>query len=46
MARGVRGAGCDALLQVDSGLETIKVQLPCVLSADLRLNEPRCTPFC
>jgi len=27
--------------EVDGGLETIKVNLPCVLSADLRLNEPR-----
>ena len=41
-------AGCVLIaltlpLQVDTGLETIKVQLPCVLSADLRLNEPRCS---
>jgi electron transfer flavoprotein beta subunit len=27
--------------EVDGGLETILVQLPTVLSADLRLNEPR-----
>lgn len=27
--------------EVDGGLETIKVQLPAVLTADLRLNEPR-----
>lgn len=27
--------------EVDGGLETIKVKLPAVLSADLRLNEPR-----
>jgi len=27
--------------EVDGGLETIKVKLPTVLSADLRLNEPR-----
>ena len=27
--------------EVDAGIETIEVTLPCVLSADLRLNEPR-----
>lgn len=27
--------------EVDGGLETIACQLPCVISADLRLNEPR-----
>lgn len=27
--------------EVDAGIETVKVGLPCVLSADLRLNEPR-----
>jgi electron transfer flavoprotein beta subunit len=27
--------------EIDGGLETIKVNLPAVLSADLRLNEPR-----
>lgn len=27
--------------EVDHGLETIKLPLPCVLTADLRLNEPR-----
>ncbi|CAK9303580.1 unnamed protein product [Gordionus sp. m RMFG-2023] len=27
--------------EVDSGLENISVSLPCVISADLRLNEPR-----
>lgn len=27
--------------EIDGGLETIKVQLPAVISADLRLNEPR-----
>merc|ERR1712133_23318 len=27
--------------EIDGGLETIKVDLPAVLSADLRLNEPR-----
>eukprot|EP00794_Sanderia_malayensis_P001240 gene1240-1367_t len=27
--------------EIDGGLETINVKLPCVISADLRLNEPR-----
>lgn len=27
--------------EVDGGLETINITLPAVLSADLRLNEPR-----
>lgn len=27
--------------EVDGGLETIKVKLPCVISTDLRLNQPR-----
>jgi electron transfer flavoprotein beta subunit len=34
----------DALVvtrEVDGGLETIKVPVPCVVSTDLRLNEPR-----
>ena len=27
--------------EVDGGLETIKIKIPCVISTDLRLNEPR-----
>ena len=27
--------------EVDAGLETIEVDLPAVITADLRLNEPR-----
>jgi len=27
--------------EIDGGLETIRVKLPAVISADLRLNEPR-----
>ncbi len=27
--------------EVDGGLQTIEVTLPCVFTADLRLNEPR-----
>merc|ERR1712168_1443721 len=29
--------------EIDGGLETINVKMPCVLTSDLRLNEPR---FC
>jgi len=35
------GDGLTVTREVDGGLETIKVKLPAVLSADLRLNEPR-----
>jgi len=31
----------EVLREIDGGLETVNVQLPSVLSADLRLNEPR-----
>ena len=31
--------------EVDGGLETIKIPLPCVISTDLRLNEPRYAPL-
>lgn len=31
--------------EVDGGLETVKVSLPCVISTDLRLNEPRYAPL-
>merc|ERR1712066_70077 len=34
-------AGLTVTREVDGGLETIKISLPAVLSADLRLNEPR-----
>ena len=30
-----------ATREIDGGLETIKIPLPCVVSTDLRLNEPR-----
>lgn len=33
--------GLQITREIDGGLETIKVKLPAVLSADLRLNEPR-----
>jgi len=35
------GDGLTIEREVDGGLETIKVKLPTVISADLRLNEPR-----
>merc|ERR1711967_119198 len=31
----------EVVREVDGGLETIKVSVPAVISADLRLNEPR-----
>ena len=33
--------GLQVTREVDGGLETIRIDLPAVLSADLRLNEPR-----
>jgi len=33
--------GLEVVREVDGGLETINISLPAVLSADLRLNEPR-----
>jgi electron transfer flavoprotein beta subunit len=37
----VDGGSVTVTREVDGGLETIKVPLPCVISTDLRLNEPR-----
>jgi len=34
-------AGLEVVREVDGGLETVNISLPAVLSADLRLNEPR-----
>ena len=31
--------------EVDGGLETVKVNIPCVVTTDLRLNEPRYASF-
>ncbi|TRY72312.1 hypothetical protein TCAL_05381 [Tigriopus californicus] len=31
----------EVVREIDGGLETIRVNMPCVISADLRLNEPR-----
>merc|ERR1719354_858965 len=33
--------GLTVVREIDGGLETVKLSLPAVLSADLRLNEPR-----
>merc|ERR1711993_138539 len=37
----VKDKGLEVIREIDGGLETIKISLPAVLSADLRLNEPR-----
>lgn len=37
----VEGDNATVTREVDGGLETIKIPLPCVVSTDLRLNEPR-----
>ncbi|HNR91425.1 MAG TPA: electron transfer flavoprotein subunit beta/FixA family protein [Dokdonella sp.] len=37
----VNGRAARVTREVDAGLETIEVDLPAVISADLRLNEPR-----
>ena len=36
-----KGDELEVVREIDGGLETITVNLPTVLSADLRLNEPR-----
>ncbi len=37
----VRDGGIEVTREVDSGLETVALRLPAVVTADLRLNEPR-----
>ena len=37
----IKGGTATILREVDAGLETIEVDLPAVITADLRLNEPR-----
>lgn len=37
----VKGTTAVIVREVDAGLETIEIDLPAVISADLRLNEPR-----
>jgi len=36
-----KDSGLEVVREIDGGLETINISLPAVLSADLRLNEPR-----
>ena len=35
------GASATVVCEVDEGLETLRLDLPAVVTADLRLNEPR-----
>jgi electron transfer flavoprotein beta subunit len=37
----VDGGSATVTREIDGGLETISIPLPCVISTDLRLNEPR-----
>ena len=37
----IEGDKLNVTREVDGGLESIKVKLPAVVTADLRLNEPR-----
>lgn len=37
----IEGKEATVVREADGGLETLKVDLPCIISADLRLNEPR-----
>lgn len=37
----VEGDAVEVTREIDGGLETIKLSTPCIISADLRLNEPR-----
>ena len=36
-----KGSGLEVTREVDGGLETVALKLPCVITTDLRLNEPR-----
>ncbi len=37
----VEGEGVELAREIDGGIETLRLKLPAVLTADLRLNEPR-----
>ena len=37
----IEGANVTVVREADGGLETVKCSLPCVITTDLRLNEPR-----
>jgi electron transfer flavoprotein beta subunit len=41
----INGKEATVVREADGGLETVAVQLPCIISADLRLNEPRYAPL-
>ena len=38
------GGDLQVTREIDGGLETLGMKTPCVITADLRLNEPRCAP--
>ncbi len=40
-ALDIDGDGAKVTREVDGGLQTVKVGLPCVVTVDLRMNEPR-----
>ena len=40
-AVSVEGAGLDITREIDGGLEKLRLGIPAVVTADLRLNEPR-----
>ena len=37
----VKDGGLEVLREIDGGLETLAMKMPAVITADLRLNEPR-----
>jgi len=37
----IDGDMAQVVREIDGGLETVELKMPCVISADLRLNEPR-----
>ncbi len=37
----VEGTSVTVKREVDGGIETVKMELPCIITTDLRLNEPR-----
>jgi electron transfer flavoprotein beta subunit len=37
----IDGGSANVIREVDGGLETLKVTMPCIVTTDLRLNEPR-----
>jgi electron transfer flavoprotein beta subunit len=38
---GLSGAAAEVVREIDGGLETVALTLPCIVTTDLRLNEPR-----